>query len=119
MKRAVFILMAALALSAIGQAMPVRSYAVEDFDAAALPRDKASLEKLNDEQLRLLRRSVRYCGDFGSTRHSGNFCVTSNTDLDVRQNGSPAMKAFHWTLNPLDRYDDARSMVAVSRLVKE
>jgi hypothetical protein len=48
-----------------------------------------------------------------------NFCVTSGVDLDVRQNGSAALKAFHWSLNPMDRYDDARSMVAVSRLVRE
>jgi hypothetical protein len=92
--------------------------AAENFDPAALPHDKAALSKLNDEQLRLLRKSVRYCGDFGRTKHSMNFCVTSGVDLDVRQNGSPAIKALHWSLNPIDRYDDARAIGTVMKLVK-
>ncbi|HEY4345792.1 MAG TPA: hypothetical protein VGN05_15690 [Parvibaculum sp.] len=115
MKRTGFFIGAALAISMLGQA----AHAAEQFDAAALPTDKVSLSRLNDEQLGLLRKSVRFCGDFGHTKHMMNFCVTSGLDLDVRQNGSAALKAFHWTLNPMDRYDDARSMVAVSRLVKE
>jgi hypothetical protein len=119
MKRTVLFLSAALMLAGAMPALSTSSRAAEDFDPAALPHDKASLSKLNDEQLSLLRKSVRFCGDFGRTKHMMNFCVTSGVDLDVRQNGSPAMKAFHWTLNPMDRYDDARSMVAVSRLVKE
>ncbi len=118
MKGSAFIFSAVLALSAIGPAIPIAAFAAEDFDVAALPHDEASLSRLNDEQLGLLRKSVRFCGDFRRSRHSQNFCVTSGVDLDVRQNGSPALKAFHWSLNPMDRYDDHRSMVAVSRFVK-
>lgn len=120
MKRAAFLFCAALALSTAGCAVAGQvAYGNEEFDAAALPGDKASLSQLNDEQLGMLRKSVRFCNDFGRSKHSMNFCVTSGLDLDVRQNGSAALKAFHWSLSPMDRYDDARSMVAVSRLVKE
>lgn len=120
MKKLTFLFCAALVLSTAGCAVAGQfATGSEDFDAAALPGDKASLSRLNDEQLGMLRKSVRFCNDFGRTKHSMNFCVTSGVDLDVRQNGSAALKAFHWSLNPMDRYDDARSMVAVSRLVRE
>lgn len=120
MKISAFILCTALAFSMTGCAVASQvAYGAEEFDAAALPTDKASLIKLNDEQLGMLRKSVRFCNDFGRSKHAMNFCVTSGVDLDVRQNGSAALKAFHWSLSPMDRYDDARSMVAVSRLVKE
>lgn len=120
MTRAAFLVCAALTLSTAGCAATGQvACGTEEFDAAALPGDKASLSQLNDEQLGMLRKSVRYCNDFGRSKHSMNFCVTSGVDLDVRQNGSAALKAFHWSLSPMDRYDDARSMVAVSRLVRE
>ena len=111
-------IIAALGLAAAIVLTPMAAFAVGDFDPAALPHDRASLEKLNDEQLSMLRKAVRYCGDFNRSHHSFNFCVTSNTDLDVRHQGSPALKAFHFTLSPYDRYDDTRSWVSIRRLEK-
>lgn len=95
-----------------------RSYAAEAFEPNALPHDKQTLQALSETQLSLLNKAVRYCNDFGRSRHAGTFCVTSATDLDVRQSGNEALKALHWSMPPTDRYDDKRSMVALQRFVK-
>ncbi|HMM14596.1 MAG TPA: hypothetical protein PKA57_08180 [Parvibaculum sp.] len=90
--------------------------AAEDFDPNALPRDETTLKRLNDVQLGMLRAAVRHCGGFYTARHGNNFCVTSNVDLDVRQSGDAALKAFHFGLPPMDRYDENRSLVGVNRI---
>ena len=98
---------------------PQTADASELYDASALPHDKAAILALNDKQMLILRRAVRYCGSLGRTRHNRDFCVFSNTDLDVRQSGDKALIAFHWALLPTDRYDERRSWVALRRLIKE
>ncbi|MGB5949441.1 MAG: hypothetical protein WBG82_08990 [Parvibaculum sp.] len=90
--------------------------AAVDFDPNALSRDEATLKRLNDIQLGMLRAAVRHCGGFYTARHANNFCVTSNVDLDVRQSGDAALKAFHFGLPPMDRYDENRSLVGVKRV---
>jgi hypothetical protein len=89
----------------------------EEFDPAALPHDRAALSEVNDRQLRLLNKAVRACGDIAAARHNGNVCVISALDLDIRQSGDEALKAFHWSLMPFARYNDKRTMVDVSRLM--
>ncbi len=103
---------ATMALSA------TRANAQEAFDPNALPHDEQTLQALSEAQLLLLNKAVRYCSDFGHSRHAGNFCVTSAIDLDVRQSDNEALKALHWSMAPMDRYDDKRSMVALQRFIK-
>ncbi len=107
---------AAFGLAVVLFATPVSSFAAETYDPAALPHDKASIEKLNELQLGMLRAAVRYCGAFFGSRHSFNFCVITNTDRDVRQSNNEALKAFHFGLPPMDRYDEYRSNVALRRI---
>ena len=118
MKRMLFALSGLAALVAVSVFVPQAASASEPYDASAFPHDKASILALNDKQLSILRRAVRYCGTFGRTRHNHDFCVLTNTDLDVRQSGDKALIAFHWALPVTDRYDERRSWVQLKRLIK-
>ena len=119
MKELFFLMAGVVALVAAGVFVPQVASATEQYDASALPHDKAAILALNDKQMSILRRAVRYCSAFGRTRHNRNFCVVSNTDLDIRQSGDNALIAFHWSLTPSARYDDKRSWVALQRLIRE
>ncbi len=119
MKKLFFLLAGFVVLVAASAFAPQVASASEQYDASALPHDKAAILALNDKQMLILRRAVRYCGAFGRTRHNRDFCVFSNTDLDVRQSGDKALIAFLWTLLPSDRYDERRSWVALQRLIRE
>lgn len=111
MKRSLMVISVFALLSATS------ALAENEFDPAALPHDKAALLEVNDVQLRMLNKAVRFCDDLGRSKHSANFCVTSAIDLDVRQSGDETLKAFHWTLLPNVRYDDKRSMVDLERVL--
>lgn len=104
------------ALLALTLTVAAPAFAAQDYNPAALPHDRASLQRLNDLQLGVLRTAVRHCGAFYRSRHSMNFCVTSNTDLDVRKSPNEALKAFHFGLPYFTRYDEYRSMVDVLRV---
>jgi hypothetical protein len=108
----------AAVLVACGLLLATPASATEKFDPAALPHDKATLEKLNDSQLIMLRQAVRLCDDMDRSRHSGNICVIRETDKQVRASDSPSLKAFHWSLTATTRYDDKRTMVDVARILK-
>ena len=95
------------------------AFAAEEFDAALMPRDKAALQAVSDQQMELLRRSVRFCNDLGRSRHNTNICVVTDLDRVVRGSKDEVLKAFHWTLVPIDRYDDKRSMVGLTKYLKK
>lgn len=92
-----------------------QSFAGEQYDPALMPRDKAGLQTVSEQQITLLRRSVRFCNDLGRSRHHNNICVVTDLDRTVRSSGDEVLKAFHWTLLPGDRYDDKRSMVGLTK----
>jgi hypothetical protein len=108
----------AAVIVACGLLLATPASATEKFDPAALPHDKATLEKLNTSQIEMLRQAVRLCDDFERSRHSGNACVIRETDKQVRASDSAALKAFHWSLTATARYDDKRTMVDVGRILK-
>jgi hypothetical protein len=108
--------LAVFGLAAALFGMPANVFAAEDYNPAALPHDKASVDKLNELQLGILRAAVRSCSAFGRSQHSSNFCVTTNTDQDVRASNNEALKAFHFGLPPMDRYDEYRSQVDLQRI---
>ena len=118
MKKILFALGGVAAFVAASAVVPQVASASEPYNASAFPHDKASILALNDKQLSILRRAVRYCGTFGRTRHNRDFCVLTNTDLDVRQSGDKALIAFHRVLPVTDRYDERRSWVQLKRLIK-
>ncbi|MDO8288670.1 MAG: hypothetical protein Q7T44_05575 [Parvibaculum sp.] len=94
-------------------------FAAEQFDPALMPHDKAALVAVSDTQMGLLRRAVRFCNDLGRSRHNNNLCVVTDLDRVVRTSGDEVLKAFHWTLAPIDRYDDKRSMVGLTKYLKK
>ena len=118
MKKMLFALGGFAAFVAASAFVPQAASASEPYEAPGFSHDKASVLALNDKQLSILRRAVRYCGTFGRTRHNHDFCVLTNTDLDIRQSGDKALIAFHWALPVTDRYDERRSWVQLKRLIK-
>jgi len=119
MKKMLFALGGVAAFVAASAFAPQVASASEPYSASAFPHDKASILALNDKQLSILRRAVRYCGSFGRTKHNRDFCVLTNTDLDIRQSGDKALIAFHWALRAPDRYDERRSWVQLKRLIEK
>lgn len=107
------------AVMAVTLLYSAQGFAAEQFDPALMPHDKAALAAVSDTQMGLLRRSVRYCHDLGRSRHNTNLCVVTDLDRVVRTSGDEVLKAFHWTLAPFDRYDDKRSMVGLTKYLKE
>jgi hypothetical protein len=91
-------------------------HAAAEFDPAALPKDRKVLEKLSDEQLWYLRRTVRGCNEENRPQHNGSPCVMATLDNYIRQYGSPALKALHFSLLPNERYNEARWPNAVEHL---
>ncbi|HEX7775749.1 MAG TPA: hypothetical protein VF449_04405 [Parvibaculum sp.] len=108
--------LAALCLAAAVAVSSAACAALVNGNPAALPHDKASLQKLDTLQMGILRAAVRYCNAFAGMRHEFNFCVTTNTDRDIRQSGNEALKAFHFGLPPMSRYDEGRSYVDIQRV---
>ncbi len=89
----------------------------EDYDPSRLPKDKASIIQLNDQQLSELRRVVRQCDDLGRSNHGNSFCVISNLDQYIRLYGTPDLKAFHFSMMPIDRYDEYRTLAVLQRFI--
>ena len=89
----------------------------EDYDPSLLPKDKASIMQLNDQQLSELRRVVRQCDDLGRSNHGNSFCVISNLDQYIRLYGTPDLKAFHFSMMPMDRYDEYRTLAVLQRFI--
>jgi hypothetical protein len=108
--------LAVLGLAAALATASTAACAAVGYDPAALPHDKVSLEKLDSMQMGVLRAAVRYCNAFAGMRHEFNFCVTTNTDRDIRATSNAALKAFHFGLPPMSRYDEGRSFVDIQRV---
>ena len=96
--------------------------AQQSVDWSQLPNDKAAMQALNSQHLKILRRAVRACSMFSPGTlavrfHHGNPCVISDVERAVRQSDDASLLAFHQALPLTDRYDERRSWVAVRRLM--
>lgn len=111
------------ALAAQGASTPVdvnpeRASGADPVDWALIPTDAKALKALNEEQERMLRRAAASCD--ASTRGSGNSmnpCATIRVDNEIRQYGSPELKAFHFGMLRNDRYNAFRTPAALQTLM--
>src|SRR4029078_7754910 len=82
-----------------------------DYGRDPLPRDESSLQRLNAEQLRILRRAWRLGGQQqlpGPLKAERNPCGHASTDKAIADSDDPALEAFHAALPDSDRYDEYR-----------
>ena len=96
---------AALLMAAPAIAQPYHHY------RDPLPHNERALQRLNNEQLRIVRRSIQICAQPGLSfpiRAERNPCVISNTDKAISDSDDPALQAFHDALPEKDRYDENR-----------
>ena len=78
-------------------------------------RDESSLQRLNAEQLRIVRRASRLCAQQQlpvAIKAERNPCVIASTDKAIADSDDPALEAFHAALPNSDRYDEYRSDTA-------
>lgn len=83
-----------------------------DYGRDGLPRDEASLQRLNAEQLRIVRRASRMCANTPLTatvKAERNPCVIAGADQAIRDSDDPALQAFHAALPNNERYDEYRT----------
>ncbi len=79
-----------------------------------LPRDERSLQRLNAEQLRIVRRASNQCSATTTMliRPKRNPCVIAQVEQAVADSGDPALEAFNAALSDTERYDEYRSDTA-------
>ena len=83
----------------------------------ALPRDEQSLQRLNTEQLRIVRRALHECDQrigHVAINPKRNPCVIIAADKAVADTEDPELQAFHAVLHDNERYDEYRSDAAAS-----
>jgi hypothetical protein len=85
--------------------------------ASAAGMDKATLEKLNEQQLEYLRRSVRACETAGTGVGGTQACVISDVDGSINESNDAALKSFHESLPVNVRYNEDRSLTDVERVM--
>jgi hypothetical protein len=84
-------------------------------EPGALPRNEQSLQRLNAEQLRIVRRASRMCDQRPLSmpiRAERNPCVITSTDRAIADSDDPALQEFHAALPATDRYDEFRTDTA-------
>lgn len=107
------------ALLALGAA-PAPAVAQDEVNWQALPAGEDALKTLDREQLRALRTAVRRCEDFRRSNHMHSACVFIDLDRFMRQTDDAALKAYHFALPRIMRYNEARNPgAAVDRVTKE
>lgn len=98
-------------------AAPVQ--AQDEVNWQALPAEREALVKLDREQVRALRNSVRHCNDLARSNHRQTACVFLDLDRVMRQSDDPALRAYHLALPRGMRYDEKRNEgFAVARVQK-
>jgi hypothetical protein len=102
------ILFAGIAALFIGLAA-APAQAQDEVNWQALPAEREALVKLDREQVRALRNSVRHCNDLARSNHRQTACVFLDLDRVMRQSGDPALKAYHFALPRGMRYDEKRN----------
>lgn len=92
--------------------------AAEDVDPAALPRDRAALERLNDTHLSIVRAAVRLCKptSLPADTNPGAGCIGTSVEQHVAQSGDPELKAFNAKLPIRLRYDENRTKLDIDRV---
>ena len=110
------IIVALLALGLSGVA--VASSAVRDV--SVLPRDAATLQELDSQQLRIVRRASALCrgtGVGGGGSLQIRACVMGLADRSVTETKSDVLLAFHNAIPFNVRYDEFRQDAYWQRLV--
>jgi hypothetical protein len=77
-----------------------------------LPRSERALQRLNNEQLRILRRASHICTQSAAAvpiRAERNPCVIMSTDKAIEDSEDPGLIAFHYALPDNERYDEYRT----------
>lgn len=93
--------------------------AQDEVNWQALPAEREALVKLDREQVRALRNSVRHCNDLARSDHRQTACVFLDLDRVMRQSEDAALKAYHFALPRGLRYDEKRNEgFAVARVQK-
>jgi hypothetical protein len=94
---------------------PAMAEEPRSYDAAALPKDEASLRDLDNAQMRIVRRAGAQCahsgeGGFGGYRNSprGRACIIGLVESAVKSSENPALVAYHNWLPFPARYDEMR-----------
>lgn len=92
--------------------------AAEQFNSGALPADRASLERLNELHLSIVRAAVRQCKPIPlpSDVNPGAGCIGSSVEQSVSQSGDPQLKAFSAKLPVRLRYDENRTKLDIDRV---
>lgn len=96
-----------IAISLALAAAPAR--ALDEVNWQALPAEREALVKLDREQVRALRNSVRHCNDLARSNHRQTACVFLDLDRVMRQSEDAALKAYHFALPRGMRYDEKRN----------
>lgn len=91
--------------------------AAEQFNSGALPADRASLERLNELHLGIVRAAVRQCKptSLPADTNPGAGCIGTSVEQRVAQSGDPQLKAFNAKLPARIRYDENRTNVDLDR----
>lgn len=106
------------ALLALGAAT-APAVAQDEVNWQALPAGEDALKTLDHEQLRALRTAVRRCEDFRRSNHMNSVCVFIDVDRFMRQTDDAALKAYHFALPRMMRYNEARNPGAAVELVQD
>jgi hypothetical protein len=96
----------------LGFSMQAQAAEPQAYDSA-LPRDAASLSKLDEAQLRLVRRATNQCdvtdpAMVTALNPARRPCIITRVDTAVATSGDPALQAFHAALPQNARYDRYR-----------
>lgn len=111
-------LMLAVAVFISGLAVPAGAGGQLPYDVKNLPLDDASLQKLDDQHLRLTRRGTMICrhatsatGDSfisGAQSLQTPGCIMNALENMVREANDPALSAYHYLMPPSRRYNENR-----------
>ncbi len=95
------------------------TYAAEPAtDNVILPTDEASLSKLNDAHLKVVRAAMRECNATPRLTNDTPGCVVLSVERDVSQSNDPQLKAFNDKLPTDLRYNENRTPVDIDRVMR-
>ena len=115
------LLLATIAGLSLSVSVQVQAAEPAAYDTNALPRDEASLSKLDSQQLRLVRRATNQCDHtdplfVARLNPARRPCVVTGVDHAVETSDDPALQAYHAALPFNARYDQYRASYYWQRL---
>jgi hypothetical protein len=87
-------------------------------DTVILPKDEASLSRLNDAHLKVVRAAMRECNTTPRLTNETPGCIILSVERDVSQSGDPQLKAFNAKLPTGVRYDENRTINDINRVMQ-